>query len=153
MRLTTRFVGQHQLSSSTNENDDAWMYSDCITGCMIGLPEFKFPSSAKQLKKDHGLFQGPRPGVCYNVGYKKLPTLGIVLTHDDSALRWKRALDNPLVFGIRELKGLEFKSVIILDFFCELPSELQKPWRDLVLNRADIDFAARHPLVENMLKL
>jgi hypothetical protein len=96
------------------------------------------PFQRKTTKKDHGLFQGPRPGVCYNVGYKKLPTLGIVLTHDDSALRWKRALDNPLVFGIRELKGLEFKSVIILDFFCELPSELQKPWRDFVLNRADI---------------
>lgn len=119
-----------------------------------------FPSSAKQLKKDHGLFQGPRPGVCYNVGYKKLQELFhgqlegvIVLTHDDAASRWKRALDYPLVYGIRESKGLEFKGVIILDFFCELPSELQKPWRDLVLSRADIDFATRHPLVENVLKL
>ena len=119
-----------------------------------------FPSSAKQLKRDYGLFQGPRPGVCYNVGYKKLANVfrdklegAIVLTHDDSAARWKRVLDYPLVYGIREAKGLEFKSVFIFDFFCELPSALQKPWRDMVLGRTDMDFSAHHPLVENTLKL
>jgi hypothetical protein len=120
----------------------------------------QFPAGTKQLEKDTGLFQGPRPGVCHNVGYKKITALfkgkldgAIVPTHDNSAARWKRALDYTLVYGIRESKGLEFKSVIILDFFCELPSELQKPWRDLVLNRTEIDFASRHPLLENMLKL
>jgi hypothetical protein len=119
-----------------------------------------FPSSAKQLPKDCGLFQGPRPGVCHNVGFKKLAALFkgklegvIVLTHDESAARWKRVLDYPLVYGIREAKGLEFKSVVVLDFFCELPSTLQKPLRDLVLNRTDADYQTRHPLVENLLKL
>ena len=119
-----------------------------------------FPASATQLSRDYGLFQGPRPGVCYNVGYKKFLSLSkgqingiVVLTHDDSASRWKRMLDYPLVYGIRESKGLEFKSVIILDFFSELPSVLQKPWRDMVLNRTDSDFSMHHPLIENMLKL
>lgn len=75
-----------------------------------------FPQSAKQLQKDHGLFQGPRPGVCYNAPYKQISTLlhgklngVVVLVHDDSAVRWKRALDYPLVYGVREAKGLEFK--------------------------------------------
>ena len=119
-----------------------------------------FPASATQLSRDYGLFQGPRPGVCYNVGYKKFLSLSkgqingiVVLTHDDSASQWKRMLDYPLVYGIRESKGLEFKSVIILDFFSELPSVLQKPWRDMVLNRTDSDFSMHHPLIENMLKL
>ena len=57
------------------------------------------------------------------------------------------------VYGIREAKGLEFKTVIILDFFGELPSSLQKPWRELVLDRAEQDFEYKHPLVCNMLKL
>lgn len=120
----------------------------------------QFPSSAKQLKKDHGLFQGPRPGVCHNVGLKKLAALVkgnlkgmVILTHDDSSARWKRTLDYPLVYGIREAKGLEFKSVMILDFFCELPSSLQKPWRELVLNRTEVDFPTRYPLTETTLKL
>lgn len=119
-----------------------------------------FPSSAKQLERDHGLFQGPRPGVCYNIGSEKLSKVirdklhgVVVLTHDDSAARWKRALDYPLVYGIREAKGLEFKSVFILDFFCELSPSLQKPWRDLILNRTNEDFQFQNPLVENVLKL
>jgi len=50
---------------------------------------------------------------------------------------------------------MEFKSVIILDFFSELPESLQKPWRDLLLNRyrEDSDFESRFPLVESHLKL
>jgi hypothetical protein len=50
---------------------------------------------------------------------------------------------------------MEFKSVIIVDFFAELPSSLQKPWRDLLLNRykkADA-FQQAFPLVEVQLKL
>ena len=56
------------------------------------------------------------------------------------AVRWKRALNYPLVYGIHEAKALKFESCIILDFFCELPSELQKPWQDLVLDKAGSDF-------------
>ncbi|KAL7550282.1 hypothetical protein ACHAWF_013521 [Thalassiosira exigua] len=118
-----------------------------------------FPQSAKQLGIDHGLFRGPRPGVCH-IPYKQLSALlrkklngVVVLTHDDSSLRWKRILDYPLVYGIREAKGLEFKSVILLDFFVELPSSLQRPWRDMVLNREGDDFDSRYPIVETLLKL
>ena len=57
------------------------------------------------------------------------------------------------MYGIREAKGLEFKTVIILDFFGELPPSIQKPWRELVLDRVEHDFEYKYPLVGNMLKL
>lgn len=113
-----------------------------------------FQSSVKQLKKDHGLFKGARPGVFHKVDVQQLSTLlkenlqgAVVLTHDESASRWKEVLDHELVYGIREAKGLEFKTVIVLDFFSELPSSLQKPWRNLLLNREGADFELRYPLV------
>ena len=58
-----------------------------------------------------------------------------------------------LVYGVREAKGLEFKTVIILDFFREIPSSLQKPWRELVLDRAAQDLERSYPLVSTFLKL
>src|SRR6056300_1145984 len=58
-----------------------------------------------------------------------------------------------LVYGIREAKGLEFKTVMILDFFQEIPPSLQKPWRELVLGRAEKDFERSCPLVGTLLKL
>jgi len=121
-----------------------------------------FPGSAKQLSKDHGLFKGARPGVFQGVQVHQLSTLlkekmpgAVVLTHDDSAARWSEKLDHRLVYGIREAKGMEFKSVIILDFFAELPSSLQKPWRDLLLSRyrEEDGFQQEFPLVETHLKL
>ncbi len=120
-----------------------------------------FPGSAKQLKKDHGLFQGPRPGVLHKVNRKELAVLlsdklkgTVVLVHDESAHYWRQALgDYKLVYGIREAKGLEFKSVMLLNFFKELPSYLHKPWRNLLLNREGLDFEAKYPLVEMQLKL
>ena len=56
-------------------------------------------------------------------------------------------------FSIFVFKGLEFKSVIIVDFFAELPSSLQKPWRNLLKKREGSDFESRYPLVETHLKL
>jgi len=119
-----------------------------------------FPGSAKQLKKDFGLFKGARPGVFHNVQAQQLSTLlkeklpgAVIITHDESASHWKKVLDHKLVYGIREAKGLEFKSVIILDFFSELTPSLQKPWRDLLLNREGSDFGIQYPLVETHLKL
>ena len=120
-----------------------------------------FPSSAKRLDKDLGLFNGSKPGLCYGVDTKLLSSLlagkmngTVVLTSDESAPRWKRVLDYELVMGIRESKGLEFKSCIILDYFADLPSNLQKPWRELLLQRADANFFERdYPLVETQLKL
>ena len=120
-----------------------------------------FPGSAKQLKKDCGLFNGARPGVFQNVSVEQLSSLlrdkmngAVVLTHDENASKVKELLDYQMVYGIREAKGLEFKSVIILDFFAQLPSSLQKPWRNLLLQReGHSDFESKYPLVETHLKL
>lgn len=119
-----------------------------------------FPSSIKQLAKDTGLFQGSRPSVLHKVSTQQLVTLlsdklkgTVILVHDESAYYWRQALDYKLVYGIREAKGLEFKSVILLNFFKELPSSLQRPWRNLLLNREGSDFELNHPLVETHLKL
>ena len=120
-----------------------------------------FPGSAKQLKKDYGLFQGSRPGVLHKVKTNQLATLlsdklngTVVLVHDESSDYWRKALGGyKLVYGIREAKGLEFKSVMILDFFSELPTSLHKPWRNLLLNREGQDFETKYPLVGTHLKL
>jgi len=129
-------------------------------GSVLQFLSNHFPSAAKQLKKDYALFNGSRPGCCHKVGVDLLSTLlsgklqgTVLLTHDESASHWRRALKYQLVYGIREAKGLEFRSVIILDFFAELPSTEQKPWRNLLLHRTDLTFEQDHPLVESQLKL
>ena len=120
-----------------------------------------FPNSAKQLKEDRGIFQGPRPSVLYRLDYKRLSFLlkkslngAIVLVNDSNVSRCRRLLnDYPLVYGIRAAKGLEFKSVIILNFFGDLKSDLQKPWRELLLGRAQEDYLECFPEIEGQLKL
>jgi len=125
-----------------------------ILNCMFTA----FPYSAKQLPEDKGLFSGPRPGVFHGVKIDQLKALVngklsgvVVITHDSSVRYVKNALGNyQLVYGIRAAKGLEFKSVIILDFFSELPQEFQKPWRNLLLGRDD---DVLKPELEGQLKL
>jgi hypothetical protein len=78
----------------------------------------------------------------------------VILTHDDHVEECKKKLGGyELVYGIRAAKGLEFKSVIVLDFFSSLPNDLQKPWREMLLGRANDDFSIKHPEVEGQLKL
>jgi len=132
---------------------------NCAGGFLDLLFEY-FPGSAKQLKKDYGLFKGARPGVFHQVQVDQLSSLlktslqgCVILTHDESASHWRNELNHPLVYGIREAKGLEFKSCIILNFFSDIPSSLQKPWRNLLKNREGSDFELKHPLVETHLKL
>ena len=129
-------------------------------GSFLDLLFEYFPGSAKQLKKDYGLFKGARPGVFHQVQVDQLSTLletslqgCVILTHDESASDWRDKLNHPLVYGIREAKGLEFKSCIILNFFSDIPPTLQKPWRNLLLNREGSDFELKYPLVETHLKL
>jgi len=135
-----------------------------ILNCASAFLDFLFcyfPGSARQLQKDVGIFQGPRPGLLYKAEVNNLAILlsdklkgTVVLCHDESARHWQYALGGyQLVYGIREAKGLEFKQVILLDFFRELPTGLQKPWRDLLLNRADDDFEKKHPSIGTELKL
>ena len=72
----------------------------------------------------------------------------LLLSHTCSLL-----FSSQLVYGIREAKGLEFKTVIILDFFREILPSLQKPWRELVLGRTGQDFERSCPQVGTYLKL
>ena len=132
---------------------------NCAGGFLDLLFEY-FPGSAKQLKKDYGLFKGARPGVFHQVQVDQLSSLlktslqgCVILTHDESASHWRDKLNHPLVYGIREAKGLEFKSCIILNFFSDIPSSLQKPWRNLLKDREGSDFELKYPLVETHLKL
>ena len=67
------------------------------------------------LKKDAGLFQGPRPEVLPAVDASLLQDLiksklngVVVLTHDENVEQVKKKLDGyVLVYGIRHCKGLE----------------------------------------------
>ncbi|CAJ1941279.1 unnamed protein product [Cylindrotheca closterium] len=128
-----------------------------ILSCMFGA----FPHSAKQLKEDRGVFVGPRPGVLYKVSTAMVESViktklngTMILVHDSSVSRWRRALGGyALVYGIRAAKGLEFKSVMVLGFFGELPDGIQKPWRDLLLGRANDEYQNLYPEVEGHMKL
>jgi hypothetical protein len=58
-----------------------------------------FPGSAKQLKKDRGLFKGSRPGVLHKVNKKELAVFlsdklkgTVVFVHDESAHYWRQVL-------------------------------------------------------------
>lgn len=77
----------------------------------------------------------------------------VVLTHDSMVDEWTDKLKYKLVYGIRAAKGLEFKRVILLDFFSGLNRDMQKPWRELVLGRAQHNFKDKFPEVEGHLKL
>mmetsp|Transcript_31447 Transcript_31447/g.75881 ORF Transcript_31447/g.75881 Transcript_31447/m.75881 type:complete len:2497 (-) Transcript_31447:208-7698(-) len=128
-----------------------------ILSCMFGA----FPHSAKQLKEDRGVFVGPRPGVMYKVSSEMVESViktklkgTVILVHDSSVSRWRRALGGyALVYGIRAAKGLEFKSVMVLGFFGELPGGIHKPWRDLLLGRANDGYQNMYPEVEGHMKL
>jgi hypothetical protein len=77
-----------------------------------------FPDSAKQLKEDHGLFQGPCSSVFHKVDVPWLAELACIkekwhCSFDswskwcDQPARWSKALgDYPLVYGIHEEIGV-----------------------------------------------
>ena len=76
-------------------------------GGVLDLMFTHFPSSAKQLKKDEGLFQGCRPGILSGASIDQLNVLlsdklqgAVVLTHDDSASHWRQRLKGYNVSGI-----------------------------------------------------
>jgi hypothetical protein len=118
-----------------------------------------FPNSATKTKPDRGLFHGPRPAIFQNVQILRLKEAVskldgiVVLTHDENVSRWKRVLDYPLVYGIREAKGLEFETILIVDFFGSMSSSLQTRWRDLLLERDCSSFKEKCPEIEGQLKL
>jgi len=133
-----------------------------VAGAVLERLFKAYPDSAKQLKEDRGLFQGPRPAVFQQLDPPSLKELlmkgnalnGVnVLTHDSDKSKWQELLDYPLVYGIAEAKGLEFKSLMILDFFADLPADLQVPMRELLLGREPPEFADKYPEIEWQLKL
>ena len=75
------------------------------------------------------------------------------MAHNSNVSRWKRTLDYPLGYGIQSAKGLEFKTVILLDSFLDLHPNLQKTWRDLFLGRWSETFHIHYPEVESQMKL
>lgn len=78
----------------------------------------------------------------------------VILTDDDNVESCRELLGGyNLVYGIREVKGLEFKGVIIFDFFSSLPLNLQKPWREMLYGRAGEDFKNEYPEIQAQLKL
>jgi superfamily I DNA/RNA helicase len=116
-----------------------------------------FPGSAKELPRDEGLFRGPRPGLFMNVESSKLQELlskidgAFVLTQDSDMSRLKRCLgDYPLILGIRDSKGLEFKDVVLVDFFKGLAEEHQRPWRNLLQGRNEADLKPGFPRLSHI---
>mmetsp|Transcript_29648 Transcript_29648/g.81504 ORF Transcript_29648/g.81504 Transcript_29648/m.81504 type:complete len:2695 (-) Transcript_29648:60-8144(-) len=119
-----------------------------------------FPKSTESLLHDHGFFEGPRPGILYKVTSDRLLELskrvqGITfLTYDDHVPELRQSLNQyPLVFGIREAKGLEFHSVVLVDLFGKIPQKNQKRWRDLLLGRDLESIRLKFPEIESDLKL
>ena len=119
-----------------------------------------FPDCAKQLKEDRGLFRGPRPGLMERIDYGVLKDLVrrlhglVILCHDETVSQLRQNLDGyPFCYGIREAKGLEFETVLIVDFFSTQGGHLHKPWRDLFLDRDTHGMMQTHPELERQLKL
>lgn len=111
-------------------------------GSFLDLLFDYFPGSAKQLKKDYGLFRGARPGVFHKVEVQQLSTLlqsslqgCVILTHDESASFWRDALNHPLVckYGDYFLVHLMYKNLHSL-----LPLQMeyvrQRGWNSRVLS-------------------
>jgi hypothetical protein len=77
-----------------------------------------------------------------------------MLVHDESVQIMKERLQcSNVVMGIRDAKGLEFRDIILVDFFSDLPREAQKPWRELLRDRDTSDIKPGFPQLETHLKL
>jgi len=131
-----------------------------VLKCMIDA----FPKSAEDLGVDHGVFVGPRPCVFKGVDIESLHEMlqdkmkgAIVLVHDSRVEYWKETLQYPLIRSIRQSKGLEFKHVIILDFFGDLgidmTSSVEKAWCDLLVRAETDGLSSNCPEIERHLKL
>lgn len=74
--------------------------------------------------------------------------------HDESVQSLKEELNykHPVI-GIRDSKGLEFRDVVIVDFFSDLEAEAQKAWRELLRDRDISTIKPGFPQLEGHLKL
>lgn len=133
-----------------------------VAAAVLGRLFSVFPGSANQLKEDKGLFYGPRPGIMQKVTEstlsesvkEKLNGIAILVPNDDDVAFWRDKLGGyRLIYGIREAKGLEFKRVLILNYFSDVPAKLQKPWRDMLFGRDTNDYQHKYQEIESHLKL
>lgn len=135
-----------------------------VAASILFLLHNAFPASAHKLRPDEGIFLGPRPGVLQHVCskedlaqlLKRNPRLH-ALMHDESVGQMKALMEdedvrNPLI-GIRASKGLEFRDIVIVDFFSDLEQEHQKPWRELLRDRDISTIKSGSPQLEGHLKL
>lgn len=100
-----------------------------------------FPKATTKLPSDTGLVQGPRPGLL-RAGLGEIKDLLArnnrirVLVRDESKPRVQEELGSArhMCLGIREAKGLEFRDVILLDFFNDNQDRHHKEWKKLWLD-------------------
>jgi len=118
-----------------------------------------FPGSAKTLPVDEGLFSGPKPiyftslnGLQSIINILHQSKRMAVICPDEQSKVLKEKLYNPvnilhgnenatatvtsrpvnnIVYGIRQSKGLEFEDVMLIDFFCKIPSKDKDGWKIL----------------------
>ena len=119
-----------------------------------------FPGSAKTLPVDEGLFSGPKPiyftshnGLQSIINILHQSKRMAVICPDEQSKVLKEKLYNPvviqsgdqnstaaaftsrpvnnIVYGIRQSKGLEFEDVMLIDFFCKIPSKDKDGWKTL----------------------
>jgi hypothetical protein len=100
-----------------------------------------FPDSARKLAKDAGLYLGPRPNYLQLESTEALADILehnerlVLLTRDEDAkILAEQVKRQDAVFGIREAKGLEFKDVMIVNFFSQLSSEDQTAWKHMLID-------------------
>lgn len=120
-----------------------------------------FPGSAKELDADEGIYKGPRPGIFKDLDMNGLRSLLkrnpglVVLTHDEYVDTIQSILDTDnVIIGIRDAKGLEFKDIVIVDFFSRIEEMYQRPWRQMLVGRDQtLNFQESYPQMEGQLKL
>jgi hypothetical protein len=142
------------------------LYTPCINSNLAAgvLDQLfaAFPGSAKELPKDEGLFLGPRPAVFGGITDRSLVELvhkqeGIViLTMNEKKCEELEELlageEKYDLLTIRDCKGLEFDTVLLVDFFKDLSLENQKSWKKLLLEDDKSGIKESTPELEGHLK-
>eukprot|EP00547_Thalassionema_nitzschioides_P017852 CAMPEP_0194239112 /NCGR_PEP_ID=MMETSP0158-20130606/5677_1 /TAXON_ID=33649 /ORGANISM="Thalassionema nitzschioides, Strain L26-B" /LENGTH=1368 /DNA_ID=CAMNT_0038973517 /DNA_START=483 /DNA_END=4585 /DNA_ORIENTATION=- len=111
-----------------------------VSNLVLNRLHAAFPAAASKLPPDKGLVLGPRPGLIM-MEYSEISTI----IHENSRIRilvrdeLKDSIKAQLghagnaCLGIRDAKGLEFRDVIILDFFLGIDKLHNKAWKDILL--------------------
>eukprot|EP00548_Thalassiothrix_antarctica_P009031 CAMPEP_0194155752 /NCGR_PEP_ID=MMETSP0152-20130528/65748_1 /TAXON_ID=1049557 /ORGANISM="Thalassiothrix antarctica, Strain L6-D1" /LENGTH=1150 /DNA_ID=CAMNT_0038862877 /DNA_START=111 /DNA_END=3563 /DNA_ORIENTATION=+ len=100
-----------------------------------------FPAAASKLPPDTGLVLGPRPGLIM-MDYDEISNIFKentrirILVRDELKAGFQQKLRGAgnACLGIRDAKGLEFRDVVILDFFRGIPDKIHnKAWKQLLI--------------------